>query len=177
MVSFKPVDTIPVRRYKGGRPELPLGERLLKDVEYIGDCWVWKGKSYTPDGRYGKIGVGTKEKGNKKSLLVHRVAYEVFKGPIPVGLSVCHTCDVTLCIRPDHLFTGTHNENMQDAVDKGRIPKGVDAHPAKLNDAKVRTIRQLVSEGYTYVFLAKMYGVNRNTIKYAVIRRTWKHVW
>lgn len=51
----------------------------------------------------------------------HRASYRIFRGPIPEGLSVCHTCDIPLCVRPNHLWTGTTKQNMVDAKSKGRL--------------------------------------------------------
>lgn len=62
-------------------------------------CWLWHGKS--PRGPT-------------------RKAYEAFKGPIPEGLWVLHTCDVPKCINPQHLWLGDRRDNMVDAVSKRR---------------------------------------------------------
>ena len=75
-------------------------------------CWLWLGST---DGRgYGKMRVGDKLK------RAHRIGYELFVGPIPQGMDACHTCDVTSCVNPDHLFLGTAADNMRDCVAKGR---------------------------------------------------------
>ncbi len=50
----------------------------------------------------------------------NRFAYEHFVGPIADGLFVLHRCDEPLCVRPDHLWLGTHEENMADMIAKGR---------------------------------------------------------
>ena len=83
---------------------------------YIEDenrCWNWRfGRGV---GDYGSIYY------DHKTQSAHRVVYELFKGPIPDGLLVCHTCDNPPCINPDHLWVGTYHDNLMDAMNKGRL--------------------------------------------------------
>jgi hypothetical protein len=53
----------------------------------------------------------------------HRAAWILKKGPIPKGLSVCHTCDNGLCVNVEHLYLGTHAQNMRDMAERGRARK------------------------------------------------------
>lgn len=82
-------------------------------------CWAWNGVMH-----HRGYGVLTHR---KKWMLAHRAAYAVYNGPIPSGRLVCHSCDNPWCVRPDHLFVGTPNDNMQDKVTKGRQSRG-DTH-------------------------------------------------
>lgn len=77
-----------------------------------GQCWVWTA-SVTGKG-YGKISIAW------KMLQAHRVAFEWFHGPVPSGLYVCHRCDHRRCVNPEHLFVGTHRDNVDDMLRKGR---------------------------------------------------------
>ena len=120
--------------------------------EPISGCWLWTAHCQ-PNG-YGAI-----ERYDGKSLLAHRVSWELHHGPIPKGLHVCHKCDVCCCVNPQHLFLGTHADNMADAVRKGRkrMPTG-DASPhTKLPDADVGTIRTSSEMG---IVLAKRFNVS-----------------
>lgn len=49
-----------------------------------------------------------------------RVSYEFYKGPIPRGQLVRHTCDCHYCVNPDHLVAGTHQDNTDDMLNRGR---------------------------------------------------------
>lgn len=65
-------------------------------------------------------GYGTILLSNDKKSLVHRVAWSLFKGPIPEDLHVLHKCDVRNCVNPYHLFLGTNLDNIHDRIAKGR---------------------------------------------------------
>ena len=76
-----------------------LEQRLLSRIEkQENGCWIWRGST---TGRYGKIGAAGYQLGT------HRVAYELWVGEIPEGLSVMHTCNNPRCCNPAHLCVGT----------------------------------------------------------------------
>lgn len=54
--------------------------------------------------------------------LAHRLAYELFRGEIPTGLLVRHTCDIKLCVNPYHLILGTAKDNAADRTAHNHIP-------------------------------------------------------
>jgi hypothetical protein len=79
----------------------------------ITHCWLWHGAKQSNG--YGIIG------NEHKVLTAHRVSWFLHREPtIPDGLHVLHKCDVRNCVNPDHLYLGTHQENMADKVKKGR---------------------------------------------------------
>jgi hypothetical protein len=92
-------------------------------------CRLWK------RGVCGKTGYGEVWNG-EKTVSTHRLSFELFKEKIPIGIFVCHRCDVRSCINPDHLFLGTAKDNMKDASLKGRMPRG-DKNGARLHPEKL----------------------------------------
>ena len=180
------------RKRKRGSPRPPLVERFWQRVdkngpvvrEELGPCWVWTG-ARRADG-YGTLGLTTA----LSNVRAHRFSWELANGEIPAGLYVCHHCDNRACVRPDHLFLGTHGDNMRDGVAKGRFLKG-DNHPsrlrpetvpqgsqraaAKLTEADVIEIRRLRAT-HKLADLAERFGVSKAAVCLICTRKTWGHV-
>lgn len=98
------------------------------------DCIEWT--AYIDSMGYGRIKI------NKKTTTAHRVSFMIFKGEIPENLCVCHACDNPKCVNPDHLFLGSHTENMRDMIKKGRKPSIVKSkckrgHEFSLENTKI----------------------------------------
>ena len=133
-------------------------------------CWLWEGS--IGSGGYGQFCI----KG--KSYLAHRVAYEWYVGPIPKhesyhGTCVCHMCDVRSCVNPEHLFLGTHQENVKDMVSKGRKCKGSSHALAKLTEGKALQIFH--SQG-SHVDIANRFAVSSTLVGGIKLKQRWAHI-
>lgn len=145
-----------------------INERVFPVTE--SGCWIWTGKESSGYGMYNKY-------------LAHRMSYELFIGEIPDGMCVCHKCDIPLCVNPNHLFIGSHKENMKDMEIKGRkwakpVFRKNDGEPAsaKLTKDKVNEIRSLLSLGKTQQEIALIFGVTQGCIGFIKRGKTWAHV-
>lgn len=156
----------------------------------LGGCQIWAGARHHTG--YGVI------TWNRRQWRVHVLAYALKVGPIPAGLCVCHSCDVPLCINVDHLWLGTNRDNIADRHAKGRTARGDQSGPrkhpesrprgerhplrqhpersptAKLNEAKVRDIRQRTDA--TTRELALEFGVSQDAIRDVLRRVSWSHL-
>jgi hypothetical protein len=94
-------------------------------------CWLWKG---TRAGDYGKV------RWKQKTISAHRSSYLAFKGEIPPGLNVCHTCDNPICVNPEHLWLGTQKENVLDSKKKKRT---CPAYVVKHGISKLKLVLEL----------------------------------
>jgi hypothetical protein len=111
-----------------------------------------------------------------KTTLAHRAVWAAANGPIPVGMEVCHACDVRACVELSHLFLGTREENQQDMYRKGRGRKasGERHGRAKLTAADVIRMRELHATGISYRDIAQQFGVGKSTAADAVRGAHWK---
>ena len=143
-----------------------------------GGCWLWTGGlASRPTDAYGSY----KDPYGRFLLAreyykAHRVAYFFEYRVAPDRMEVCHECNVTLCVRPDHLFLGTHGDNMKHRADSGRHPVGSFSHNAVLEESEVRLIKLKIAAGESYLSISRTHGVVYATIKYIGLGKTWKHV-
>lgn len=146
-------------------------ERFWMSVRKSEGCWEW---TASVSHGYGRISSEV-----MRSDGAHRVSWRMHNGPIPEGLCVLHKCDNRRCVRPDHLFLGTKQDNVDDMMRKGRhrpsTCRGMDAPGAKLTDADVAAIRGEY-KGSNRGKLAARYGVRGETIWMIATKRTWRHI-
>jgi hypothetical protein len=112
-----------------------------------------------------------------KSRAAHVVSYILHKRQLSY-FCVCHSCDNSLCINPNHLFLGTQVDNLNDMRIKGRgvsLP-GEGCGMSILKNETILTIRKEFSEGKSKHDLAKQNKTSWTNIHKIVTRKTWKHL-
>lgn len=160
-----------------GRSQEEILQRIAKYVEQIPfiDCHIWTGSRSRS--KYPYPSMTLRELGNRnnrKTFKVHRLIYELKNGEIG-NRHVLHTCDNSLCVNPDHLILGTHQDNMRHMVERNRCQSGMKSPNAKLTDDNVRLMRKLYSEGHhTTRSLAKLFGVNPKHVWKIVTFKKWR---
>lgn len=174
--------------------EARFWDKVVKDGPVIlpdlGPCWPWNGRPNTRNG-YGYISLGSKSDGR---IGAHQLSWQIHFGPIPDGLWVLHKCDNPPCVRPEHLFLGTVQDNVDDMWAKGRghrparkvrppkltqkeaVLRGEQHHKTTLTEDVVRYIRAAVASGVRQAEICKELGLSRGSVSLIVLRQRWAHV-
>lgn len=135
-------------------------------------CWEWTAAK-NPDWGYGRLNV------EGRTRHAHRVSFLYAFGEIPAGYQVNHSCHNPSCVNPVHLYTGTQQDNIDDAMTEGDMlesrPRGEDNGMAELTWDDVEEIRRLYDAGgHTHRSLAAKFDVAKNTISAILREETWK---
>lgn len=111
----------------------------------------------------------------KKLQPLHRRIWEEKKGEIPRGLDVLHRCDNPSCVNTDHLYLGTHQENMHDRDSKGRTARGERHYMSILKEKDIEVIFRMHSEGIKRKQIADRIGTCPSNITKILCGKSWKH--
>ena len=140
------------------------------DQRGVDDCWDWKaGKDKDGYGLYNGALYG------QQVRKAHRFAYMLFRGAIPEGANICHTCDNPSCVNPRHLYAGSPASNMQDKMERGRsnIPRGEDSPHARITE---EVARKILIDPRRYDEIAAEYGVSFGTVSNIKNKHSWAHL-
>jgi hypothetical protein len=126
-------------------------------------------------------GYGRMRLNGRKMFLAHRISWVIHYGDIPDGLCVCHHCDNTSCVNPEHLFLGTLEDNNHDMFNKGRgfkFPeyKGEEHGRAKLTEEQVIEIKNAPHVRGMIPKLARKFSVALTTVRHIVNGDNWQHI-
>lgn len=151
-----------------------LKQKLEENCKWNAQCQEWTG--FKDSDGYGKISVTLNAK--ERPLSVHRVSWMIHIGNIPEGMCICHHCDNPACFRPEHLFLGTQQDNMDDKMNKKRhrTPKGESTWNVKITEFQAKEIFSLKNSGITSHDLAKKYNTAASNIRQIWQKRSWKHI-
>ncbi len=162
-----------------------LDTRFWSHVEKGDSCWTWTGARCSSG--YGQLRV------EGRLVSSHRMAWMLSVGTIPGGLCVLHHCDNRSCVRPDHLFLGTRDDNTKDMDAKGRrrsprgashgrqtkperTARGEQNGRAILDSQRVIQIRRRARGGETVASMARELGMSEGALRHIVKGRHWKHI-
>lgn len=124
----------------------------------------------------GCLGVSCKKGGKKDRAKINvngvqkyaaRISYELYRGPIPKGKLVLHTCDNPACVNPDHLYLGTNFDNMRDRAVRDRF--------GKVKSDDVSLIIRMYNAGIYQWEIAKYFGISQGNVSMIVNRKSKIH--
>lgn len=118
-------------------------------------CWGWNGAKQRTG--HGLIALG------RTSTTAHRVSWMLHHGD-PSDLYVLHACDNPPCTNPNHLYLGTHRDNMRDAVMRSEAYRNRDTGRGRRRDYDVALIRERVAAGESQQAVADDLGIGQSTV-------------
>lgn len=151
----------------------PIERTFWGKVNKTESCWLWTGSKLL--GGYGKSNVRDSF-GKSHTKLSHRWSWEIHFGEIPVGMFVCHKCDVRHCVNPNHLFLGNRRDNIQDMINKNRQTLGERNGRSRLNTAQVLEIRRLRKEKMPIKQILSKFGISYSCACHILYGKRWKHI-
>lgn len=156
----------------GKKSKREIAIRLkAKTIQAANGCWEWTG------GFHG-VGYGSVPAKMGGGRYAHRAMHEAVISEIPKGMYVLHSCDNRKCINPEHLFIGSHMDNIKDMHAKNRqrggsMPGEKNPH-AKFTDDEISRIRSFHKMGAKKREIERKFGISE-THYYRIIKQEARH--
>jgi len=155
---------------------ISIKDRLLrKSTSTPNGCLEWTGA--IKSNGYGNMPIGSTKDGSRRTVAVHRAAYEEWNGPIGDNW-VLHSCDNKKCINPKHLYLGDRKQNIKDAIDRGLLPpqQGEKNGNAAISEYTARRIKWLLSRNTRQIDIARGLGVSSGIVHSISSGLRWSHL-
>lgn len=142
--------------------EMNKTDRFMRRVIKLDSgCWDWD-STYRGTGGYPMFYWGIVN-GKEKNMKASRASYTLFKGNITNGMHVCHSCDNRSCVNPEHLWLGTHQDNMDDRQEKNRTNKWSERYNFRRSDNLILQINCLSKTGEKIEDICKKLNIGKST--------------
>lgn len=148
-------------------PEQLFLEKINKPSD--SECWEWAGHLMVNG--YGQLTAGARQ------WTAHRFSYTMHKGKIPDGLIIRHSCHNRKCVNPDHLSTGTMQDNSDDMVKAGRQCLGEKQGLSKLVEANIVDIYKMGKEGKYQSYIAREFNIDQSGVSRILSGEYWAHMY
>lgn len=162
-------------------------DKLMRNI-VVSDSGCWEYQGAKTNFGYGKI--GRRVNGKSVFYVAHRYVYLNTVGQIPEGMRLCHICDNPACCNPEHMFIGSDKDNVNDAINKGRMQRNPHNHEkwrpgladrageangnSRLKIVDVKTIRHLYfAERRNQSEIARFFNVGRTQVGRIVRGEHW----
>lgn len=130
-------------------------------------CWLWLA-GINPSNGYGRFYTN-----GAVVVYAHNFSYRAHKGQIPSGKILRHTCDVKSCVNPDHIIPGTTQDNSDDAVARGLMPKGENHGMAKLT---AETVLAVYAAPGSISEVSRKFSLSRIHVQRIKNKEVWRHI-
>lgn len=142
-----------------------IESRFLRKIQKTDSCWIWSAR-IDPGTGYGMMNVGGRA---GAPIQTHRVSWLLYRGDIPDGVRVLHTCDVRDCVNPDHLFLGSAFDNIRDMYQKKRMGLNV-----KISFEIAQEIRALYEQGKSFKDIGLLFNLSGTHAGRIVKGQNWR---
>lgn len=143
----------------------------------VSNTWKVKSRRWEMKFEYNRSGYprikfyGVWGKKDKHTYLVHRLVYNTFNN-LPMEYNyknlICHKDNDPSNPRLDNLFLGTYSDNMKQCRDEWRLKvpalRWEENTKAKLKNADIPNILDMIKNWTCQNAIAKIYGVSKSTI-------------